>query len=84
MDFFKYLHTCNRTYDFYQEVKRLRIVKYQINKYERTKEHIDANHKFETRVQKYSLKGAKIVLTFLGNEKELILRCVYRERQELL
>ena len=34
---------------------------------------MDANHKFDTRV----------VFTFLGNEKELILCCVNQERQEL-
>ena len=40
----------NQTYDFYQEVKSLRIFEHQINKYERTKEYINASHKFETRV----------------------------------
>ena len=34
---------------------------------------MDANHKFDTRV----------VFTFLGNEKELILCCVNQERQKL-
>ena len=29
-------------------------------------------------------KGAKIIITILGNEKELILCCINRERQELL
>ena len=38
------------------------------------KEYMNANHKFDTRV----------VLTFLVNEKELILWCLNRERQELL
>ena len=35
---------------------------------------MDANHEFDTRV----------VFTFLGNEKELVLCCVNRERQELI
>ena len=52
----------------------MRIFQYQINRYERTKECMDAIHKNDTRV----------VFTFLGNQKELILFCVNRERQELL
>ena len=35
---------------------------------------MDANHKFDT----------SVVFTFLENEKELVLCCVNRERQELL
>ena len=70
---FKYLHTITHMI-FYQEVKYLRIFQCQINRYERTKGYMNANHKFDTRV----------VLTFLGNEKELILCCRNRERQELL
>ena len=34
---------------FNQEVKYLRIFKYQINRYERTQENMNANHKFETK-----------------------------------
>ena len=40
----------SRTYDFYQEVKSLGIFEYQMNGYDRTKEYINASHKFETRV----------------------------------
>ena len=69
---FEYLLTI--TNDFNQEVKYLRIFQNQINSYERTKEYMNANHKFDTRV----------VLTFLGNEKELILCYLNRERRELL
>ena len=39
----------NHTYDFYQEY--LRIFECQINRYERTKEYMNANYKYETRVQ---------------------------------
>ena len=42
--------------------------------YERTKEYKNANHKFDT----------SVVFAFLGDEKELILCCVNRGRQELL
>ena len=47
-----------------------------INRYERTKEYMNANHKFDTRVNEYYYKGAKIIFIFLGNEKELILCCI--------
>ena len=39
----------NHRYDFYQEY--LRIFMCQINRYERTKEHMNANHKYDTRVK---------------------------------
>ena len=39
----------NHTHDFYQEY--LKIFECQINRHERTKEYMNANHKFETRVK---------------------------------
>ena len=48
LDLFKYLQIIK--HDFYHDVKYLRIFEYQINKYERIKEYMNANHKFETRV----------------------------------
>ena len=41
----------NHTNDFYQEVKYLKIFEYQINRYERTKECLNANHNV---IQAYS------------------------------
>ena len=35
------------TYDFYQEVQYLKIFEYHINRYERTKEYLTANHIFD-------------------------------------
>ena len=55
-------------------IRKLKTFQYQINRYVRTKEYMNANHKFDTR----------LVFTFLGNEKELILCCVNQERQEWL
>ena len=40
----------NHTNDFYQEAKYLKIFEYQVNRYERTKEYLNANHKFDARV----------------------------------
>ena len=51
----------NYTYDFYQEY--LRIFECQINRYEKTKEYMNVNHKYETRVK------PKIYIKYLKEKK---------------
>ena len=51
----------NHKYNFYQEY--LRIFVCEINRYERTKEHMNANHKYDTRVK------TKIKIEYLKKKK---------------
>ena len=51
----------NYTYDFYQEY--LRIFKCQINRYVKTEEYMNVNHKYETRVKQ------KIYIEYLKEKK---------------
>ena len=52
----------NYTYDFYQEY--LKIFDGQINRYYKTKEYMNVNHKYETRVK------PKIYIEYLKKEKK--------------
>ena len=52
----------NYAYDFYQEY--LKVFDGQINRYEKTKEYMNVNHKYETRVK------PKIYIEYLKKKRK--------------
>ena len=67
------MFTHNHTYEFYQ--KYFRIFECQINRYERTQEYMNENHKYEIKVKPISCIGCLKKKIKINEKGKIIFFC---------